>query len=250
MATGERARKVENTTGEYVGVTLGDDITRVVPSELANLALPATSAMFAARYVAGELMLYDSRGEQTTGQGAIIACVDCSTSMREAHAGVTREAWAKALVLALLDQARSSRRDFAAILFSSSGQVEVFRFPADRPASIADVIRLAEHFLGGGTDFQTPLTVAIELLEAEYNAEGRQRGDILMVTDGECNVTEEWMRGWNEAKHALDFRTFGVAIGAPQAAEPGTVLDALCDNLRAVEDLTDTHSAADLFRVI
>lgn len=59
-----------------------------------------------------------------------------------------------------------------------------------------------------------------------------------------------WMRGWNDAKHRLGFRVFGVAIGAPRVAEADSVLDALCDNLRAVEDLTDVHAAADLFRVI
>lgn len=44
MADGECARKVENATGELVGVTLGDDLSRVIPSELANLGLPALRA--------------------------------------------------------------------------------------------------------------------------------------------------------------------------------------------------------------
>jgi hypothetical protein len=34
------------------------------------------------------------------------------------------------------------------------------------------------------------------------------------------------------------------------ATAPGSVLDALCDNLRSIDDLTATHAAADLFRVI
>lgn len=134
MADGERARKVENATGELVGVTLGDDLSRVIPSELANLGLPALRAVFAARYAARELMLYDSQGEQSTGQGAVIACVDTSHSMYEAGpGGVTREAWAKTCALALLDQARHAGRDFVGILFSAADKLQVFRFPADRP---------------------------------------------------------------------------------------------------------------------
>lgn len=43
---------------------------------------------------------------------------------------------------------------------------------------------------------------------------------------------------------------FGVVVGAPRVGEAGSVLEALCDNLRSVEDLTDVHAAADLFRVI
>ncbi|MFI7501701.1 vWA domain-containing protein [Streptomyces sp. NPDC049687] len=251
MADGERARKVENATGELVGVTLGNDLSRVIPSELAGLGLPELRAVFAVRYAAGELMLYDSQGEQATGQGAVIACVDTSHSMYEAGpGGVTREAWAKACALALLDQARHAGRDFVGILFSAADKIQVFRFPADQPAEIAQVLDFAETFLGGGTSYQTPLSAAGELLEEEFNDAARTRGDIVMITDDDCGVTEEWMRGWNDAKHRLGFRVFGVAVGAPRVAEADSVLQALCDNLRSIEDLTDVHAAADLFRVI
>ncbi|MFJ4623946.1 VWA domain-containing protein [Streptomyces sp. NPDC088812] len=251
MADGERARRVENAAGELVGVTLGDDLSRVIPSELANLGLPELRAVFAARYAAGELMLYDSQGEQSTGRGAVIACVDTSHSMYEAGpGGITREAWAKACALALLDQARHAGRDFVGILFSAADKLRVFRFPAALPADTARVLDFAETFLGGGTDYQRPLSAAGELLEEEFDDAARARGDIVMITDDDCGVTEEWMRGWNDTKHRLGFRVFGVALGAPRAAGDGSVLEALCDNLRSVEDLTDVHAAADLFRVI
>ncbi|WP_413811319.1 VWA domain-containing protein [Streptomyces sp. OE57] len=253
MADGERARKMENATGELVGVTLGNDLSRLIPSELAGLGLPELRAVFAARYAAGELMLYDARGERTTGQGAIVACVDTSHSMYAAGpGGVTREAWSKACALALLDQARHAGRDFVGILFSAADKLRVFRFPAagPQPAGIDPILDFAETFLGGGTSYQAPLTAAAGLLEEEFDDAARARGDIVMITDDECGVTEEWMRGWNDAKHRLGFRVFGVAIGAPRAAETGSVLEALCDNLRSIEDLTDVHAAADLFRVI
>ncbi|WP_435533237.1 VWA domain-containing protein [Streptomyces harbinensis] len=251
MAAAERARKVENTTGELVGVTLGDDLSRIVPSELASLGLPELRAVFAARYAAGELMLFDSQGEQNTGRGAVVACVDTSHSMYAAGpGGVTREAWAKACALALLDQARAAGRDFVGILFSAADRIQVFRFPAAEPAGIARTLDFAESFLGGGTSYQAPLTVAADLLAAEYDDASRMRGDIVMITDDECGVTERWTRDWNDAKRRLGFRVFGVAVGAPRAAAAGSVLEALCDNLRSVEDFTDVHAAADLFRVI
>lgn len=251
MAGAERARKVENTTGELIGVTLGDDLSRVIPSELAVLGLPELRAVFAARHAAGELMLYDSRGEQTSGRGAVIACVDTSHSMyAEGPGGVTREAWAKACALALLDQARHEGRDFVGILFSAADKVQVFRFPAGEPVDVLRTFDFAETFLGGGTSYQRPLSAARELLEEEFAGAARTRGDIVMLTDDECGVTKEWMRDWNDARHRLGFRVFGVAIGAPSAAGAGSVLDVLCDNLRSVEDFTDVHAAADLFRVI
>lgn len=251
MATGERARRVENAPGELVGITLGDDLGRVIPSELSQLGVPALRPVFASRYAEARLMLYDSIGEQITGQGAIIACIDCSSSMSWARSdGTTPEAWAKACALALLDQARQAKRDFVGILFSNADQVQTFRFPAGQPYDIVTVIEFAEHFFGGGTDFEAPLSAATELLDTEFNTAGRARGDIVLITDGECGVHEDWMRQWNEAKVALDFRTFGISIGDSRATQPGSVLDALCDNLRSIDDLTDTDTAADLFRVI
>ncbi|MGF0165954.1 VWA domain-containing protein [Streptomyces koyangensis] len=251
MADGERARKVENATGELIGVTLGDDLSRVLPSELAHLGLPELRAVFAARYAAGELMLYDSRGEQATGQGAVVACVDTSHSMyEEGPGGITREAWSKACALALLDQARHARRDFVGILFSAADKLQVFRFPADRPAPVERVLEFAETFLGGGTSYQRPLSAAADLLSEEFDTEARGRGDIVLITDDECGVTEEWTRDWLKAKRRLDFRLFGLAVGAPTATASGSVLEALCDNLRPIEDLTDVRAAADLFRLI
>ncbi|MEV6956105.1 VWA domain-containing protein [Streptomyces sp. NPDC051183] len=253
MAFGERARRVENAPGELVGITLGDDLARVVPSELANLGVPVMRAVFAAKYAEAGLMVYDSQGEQSTGQGAIIACVDTSASMAFHHGNpdaITAEAWAKGCALALLDQARQAKRDFVGILFSSPDEISVHRFPATSPAVIADVIGFAEMFYGGGTDFESPLGAAVEVLEAEFNAAGRPRGDIVLITDGVCGVSEEWVHGWNEAKRELGFRLFGIAIGGGAAAGPGSVLDALCDNLRALEDLTDPRAVSDLFRLI
>ncbi|GGT30609.1 VWA domain-containing protein [Streptomyces althioticus] len=252
MAAGERAREVEHATGELVGVTLGDDLSRVIPSELAVLGVPELRAVFAARYAAGELMLYDSRGEQGTGKGAVIACVDTSHSMyAEGPGGITREAWSKACALALLDQARHAGRDFVGILFSAADKLQVFRFPGDRPAPVTDVLDFAETFLGGGTDFQRPLGTAAKILEEEFDSASRARGDIVLITDDACEVSENWTRLWNEIKRRLDFRLFGVAIATPDTATAsGSVLETLCDNLRTVDDLTDVHTTADLFRVI
>ncbi|MGA5819819.1 VWA domain-containing protein [Kitasatospora sp. NPDC094028] len=254
LASGERARRVENVPGELTGVTLGDDLTRLLSSEAAALAVPAARAIFAARYSEAQLMLFESQGEENIGHGAIIACIDCSDSMGFQHGRVvgspTREAWAKACALALLDQARRSRRDFVAILFSSPGQLRAFHFPAAEPVSIAQVVEMAEHFFAGGTDFESPLSAAVDVLAEQYNEEGTQRGDIVLITDGECAVGEEWLRAWQAAKAQLDFRSFVIAIGSPRAGAPGSVLDALSDNLRTIDDLTSPEPVADLFRTI
>lgn len=246
MATGERARKTEHAPGELVGIEHSDDLARLIPSEMASLAVPVLRAPFAVRLAEARLFTYATMGEERTGQGAIIACIDCSGSMRRpAGSGVTGEAWAKACALALLDQARAAHRDFTGILFSSAAELEAFHFPAGQ-APVSEVVDFAEFFYGGGTDFEAPLDLAADVLEAEYNTAGKQRGDIVLITDGECGVSEPWMRAYQERKHLLGYRTFGVAIGC----EPGPTLEALADNVRAIHDLTEPAAMRDVFRVI
>lgn len=250
LAMAQRSRRVEHAKGEYVGVTLGDDLSALVPSELTALAVPALRAQFLARYADRQLMVYEQRGVEHEAQGAIIACVDCSSSMLiQTDEGISGEAYAKALALALLDQALEATptREFAAILFDDEA-LPALRFPADQPVSLDDKLTLAELFTGGGTDFQPPLDAAMTLLEAEYNTTGKRKADIVFITDGSAELDEKWLESYRETKKRLGFRTFGVTIGwwAEDARE---VLDQFCDDVRSIDDL-DPHSTADLFRAI
>jgi uncharacterized protein with von Willebrand factor type A (vWA) domain len=252
MAQAQRARRVEHARGEYVGVTIGDDLTSLIPAELVNLALPALRAQFAVRYAERQLMVYEQRGEENEGQGAVIVCVDCSDSMTmtDDH-GISGEAYAKAFALALLDQARDATpvREYAAILFSHETDAAIV-FPADQPVKLADRIRLAETFTAGGTAFAPPLNTALKLLEAEYNATGKQRADIVFITDGESYLSDQWLERWHEQKKRLGFRCFGIQIGWWSDEDAAELLDSFCDDVRRIEDLADTHATADVFRAV
>jgi hypothetical protein len=131
---------------------------------------------------------------------------------------------ASTFALALLDQAQAGKRDFAGILFSSARQSSKFRFPAGQAPGIGVVLDLAEFFYGGGTDFETPLDQATELLEAEFGEDGKTRGDIVLITDGACDVSEGWTRAWNDRKHRLGLRLFGIS-GLSSAAGSPAVMD-------------------------
>jgi len=252
MAQAQRARRVEHARGEYVGVTIGDDLTSMIPAELINLAIPALRAQFAIRYAEKQLMVYEQRGEENEGQGAVIVCVDCSDSMTmtDDH-GISGEAYAKAFALALLEQARDATpvREYAAILFSHETDAAIV-FPADQPVKLADRIRLAETFTAGGTAFAPPLNTALKLLEAEYNATGRQRADIVFITDGESYLSDQWLERWHEQKKRLGFRCFGIQIGWWSDEDAAELLDSFCDDVRRIEDLADTHATADVFRAV
>ncbi|GGS85090.1 hypothetical protein GCM10010156_49620 [Planobispora rosea] len=245
MAAGERARRIPHARGELAGITVGDDLAHLVPSELAALAVPALRADFAARLAEGRLMVYDTQGEEQAGNGAIIALVDCSGSMTRQEDGISREAWAKACALALLDQARAAGRHFVGILFASAGQRQIFDFPRGQ-APLPQVLEFAEHFFDGGTDFAGPLEAAADILAESYDVDDLSHGDIVLITDGECDLTPEWMTRWQQRKTAVGFRVFGVSV----AHRPGRILAELCDDVRHITDLADVEAPRSMFRLI
>lgn len=247
MASAERSKKVEYGRDEAYDVTLGDHLEDVLSSELAGLANDHLRLLFLDKLANRQLLSRKYRGVDKEGQGAIIAVIDESGSMGYSDkTGITRDAWAKGFALALLDQAIAGKRDFVAVCFSSEYQQRVFRFPANEPYDLPKVLEFTEHFFDGGTDFMRPMGMAVDVLEREYNQSGKQRGDLVMITDDDCGVTSTWLRDYQERKEKLGFRTFGIAVGT----HAGQALSALSDNVRSVTEFMDPAGVADIIRSI
>lgn len=251
MAAAQRVKKVEYGRDQVVGTDLSGDLSRVVMSEFAALAMGDDDLAelmeldFYRRWQEEQLLSRKFVGEERVGKGAIICVWDESGSMNSGSP--TREAWAKALALALLDTARHQKRDFVGIGFSSHRQQVKYEFPKGK-ADVKDVLGMIEHFFGGGTDFMAPMTMATDVLEREYNDAGRAKGDIIFITDDDCHVTPDWLKEFQKRKRTLDFRVFGITVGSTRT---GSALDALSDNVRSITEFADTEGQVrDIFQVI
>lgn len=245
----ESRRKVQHAADEVVGVKLGNNLQRIIPAEMLNVATPELEDDFWLRWANHELLEYDLRGKEKLGQGPVIVVVDESGSMScEDVAGGSREAWSKALALALCDQARQKNRDFHYIGFSSSRQQWLQSFPGGK-TTIQGVLTMTEHFWGGGTHYESPLRQALELIELAYDDKGKPKPDIVFITDDEYgSMDEDFMREWHRVKDKTDVRCFGVALGCGYSG----ALAQVSDNVRSIAELveSDPRAMADLFRTI
>lgn len=243
----ESRKRVINASSEVHGVTLSDDLTKLTPGELLSFASPELELLFWKRFVDRELLTYDVRGTERQGQGPIIVVCDESGSMNTADvAGGTREAWSKALALAMLDQARHRSRDFIYIGFSSSRQQHMIRFPKGQNV-LNEVLQMTEHFWGGGTEYETPLRMAMGVVK-EYDDAGLPKPDIVFMTDDEYGTMDpDFMHDWNTLKDKTSLQCYGIAIGCGYS---GTLAQ-VSDNVRAITELvSDPRTVADLFRTI
>ncbi|HVC45463.1 MAG TPA: hypothetical protein VND20_11655, partial [Candidatus Binataceae bacterium] len=141
--------------------------------------------------------------------------------------------------LTLMDIARRQRRLFRAVLFSSGPEslrvIDLNRERRYQP-DLPKVIEMAEYFPGGGTDFEAPIDAAVALLEERK----LKRGDIVVITDGECAVAPQWLADLKRRKDELQFSIFAVLVDV--GSSELTTLAQFSDRVSSVKQLTAAGS--------
>lgn len=70
---------------------------------------------------------------------------------------------------------------------------------------------------GGGTDFATPLQRAFALI----GQQGRyQRADVLMISDGDCHLSDAFTRTVHAQKKTLDCLIYSVLCNGQRVSDP------------------------------
>lgn len=218
--------------GEKYSLETGNSLQRILSSEFALLAVPETAPLFMRKLQRKGLKQYARRERICKGQGDIIVCLDESSSTRG-----DKSAWGKAVAYAMLEIAGINKRDFALIHFSGRGS---FRTDLFRPGQYTqeDVFQSAATFLGGGTDYVTPLTEALRLME-ENNY---QRADLLFITDGECRLPEDFAQTLCGTKAARGFTIHGVLMDG-FGADMAFSLKPFCDEITFISELGGERTA-------
>jgi len=233
-----RRKTLDRGSSEAYDIERGADLGRIIPSELVALNHPLLKQEFYRRVLEGEVLQYRLREDEQKGKGPMVVCIDVSSSMQG-----DKELWAKAVGLTLMDIARRQRRLFRAVLFSSGeGTMRVIDLNRERryEPELNKVIEMAEYFPGGGTDFQQPIDAAVALLEDRK----LKRGDIVMITDGECQVAPEWLAHLRERKEELQFTIFAVLVDV--GSVDSSSLTQFADKITSVKKLT-AESSREIF---
>jgi len=89
LALSEQAQKITHGIDEIHDIEMGNDIHKVIPSELIFLADERLRILFLKKYADRELLQYQLRGVEKVSRGAIICMIDSSGSMSG-----SRDTWA------------------------------------------------------------------------------------------------------------------------------------------------------------
>ena len=144
------------------------------------------------------------------------------------------------MALTLLEIAADSGRNFALIHFSGPGSFKVDVFQP-REYSMEDKMKAAETFLGGGTDFQTPMGQALLLMELG----GFENADIVFITDGERKLPDKYLERLQAEQAARRFTVTGVPL---DKGSPGMAfnLEKFCQNIYPASELLGDEIVTEL----
>ena len=246
FARAARRARFERRPTEVHAIERGRDLARLLPAEAGHLRHPQLRRVFLRRYLEGDLLQYAIEGQDKGARGPLVVCIDGSGSMSG-----DKEMWAKAVCLTLLEIARRQKRHFRAIVFSG-GQRDLRVFdllkmpPPGRleapPIQVQDLVAFADYFPRGGTDFQSPLDKALEILQHKK----LRRGDIVFITDGESHVAPEWLAGFLAEKKRLDFQIYGVMVDVGGQGLRTDVVERFADQITSISQLS-AEDARDIF---
>lgn len=200
-----QATKVRHGVSEITDIETGDDISRLLPSELSKLRDPRRKLLLWRELLEHSAMEYKLDAKEKVGRGPIVVAIDDSGSMSG-----SREIWAKSVALALLELARKENRDFAYCSFSDDVHYTLTEIGEKKlsPIDLADAMLFHK---GGGTDFDNPLYWCLKQIETG----GLPDADIIFISDGACRLANVDRMREKIAKAGC--KVIGVGIGGRSA---------------------------------
>lgn len=230
-ARAKRATRSDFARSEIVGIEPTDDFASLVPSELGCLAHPLLTADLAARVTERAGVGWELRGDERAKRGPLVILLDQSGSMDG-----DRDAWAKAVTLALLDAAKRDRRAFGVVLYA--GHVTSAKlYPDPGKADPMELLTLlGSRADGTDTRFAPPMKQGLDWIE---RAASMRRADVVHVSDGGASsedAGEHMRRAENIGAHV-----FGIAVGTD-----GMALRQWSHEVASISDVSQDTAATDL----
>lgn len=235
VAASSQRRKTTNVLDTRSGVSFGNDMSRVLPHELAIMDDVDLELDFYRRFSESQLLEWEVTGVEPQGKGPVIWMIDESGSMSSPCSdGGSKFEHAKAMALSAAWVAQHQNRWICLVGWSSSSQVNVLAIPPGGNPREA-ILEWCEHCFDGGTE--PPLAQMDAICKAANAPKGRT--DVVLVTDGDVclpdmTVFMDW-KAENMAKLTV------LAIGCNNA-----VLKPYADSMLHVDDLSVGGEASEV----
>ena len=183
--------------GSPIGIEIGGDLTKAIPSELAMLDGSEMEDLFWLNLYEGKILQHKTEEVTPQENGTFLICLDESGSMSD----MSQEN--RAMVFGMYLIAKNQNRKLSVLRFDT----QVIRHDINTPE---DLMEFAEsEFMDGGTNFERPLTMACDIIEHE---DVYKKADIIFVTDGVAKVSDELKQRMSDIKEQLQFKIITLSM--------------------------------------
>ena len=234
IAASKARSKVKPGVGEVHGIDLGDDLSRLLPSELVALRHPRLRLHLLSRLLQRKAIVYGMQGKEPQARGPVVVLLDESGSMRSGD----KDIWSKAVCLALLSTATRQKRDWHLISFNGA-IIRETAIPA-RQATMAIIQQALDHRCRGGTDFDAPVLRAVEIIRTSGSM---KKADVVIITDGEDSLEPATVQAATSLTRTEGVSWFAVGVG-PDADTELSSLAPIATSMVRVRDTDDAEPVA------
>lgn len=213
VAQSKQRRKVSHGQDDTVGIELGGDAAKLVPSELAMLTHPQLKLDAMRRFTERQMFQRRYKGKENVGKGPIIICVDESGSMSGDPV-----AHAKAFALSMAYIARHQNRWCCLIGYAGGREGTCCVLPPKK-WNQSKLMDWLEHFYSGGTVMDVPMSELPYKYWPELIRQGMPVGktDLIFVTDGVVYVSDEMRNNFLAWKQKEKVKLYSLIVDC----EPG-----------------------------
>lgn len=236
QTTDERETWTDKASMETGGIVLSDDLSRILPSELALLGHPKLKMLWYAKRAERKLLTYCHCGllpdptlvdkqveiegppqqeQSSQAFGPIIICLDTSASMQGEPENI-----AKALTLEALRIAFNEQRP--CFIYAFGGEKQVLEHDLDlTQGGLIKLLAFLKQSFHGGTDVIHPLLLALD----KQKKHDWKNADILLISDGRFPVQAHLFNKVVKLKKHQSLRLHGLSLGNWNS----TAMSQLCD---------------------
>jgi uncharacterized protein with von Willebrand factor type A (vWA) domain len=232
VAQSKQRRKAIHGMDDMIGVVMDGELGRLLPHELAKLAIEEFEDDTLRRLVERQTMCRQYASVEPVAKGPIIVSVDESGSMH-GDKGHT----AKALALALAWIARQQKRWIALVAYSGDSGERLLALPPGRWNEAALMDWLTD-FIGRGSCLDVPVREMPRYYQELHAPVGTT--DVIFITDALCRIAPDLQTQFNAWKQQVQARLITLVI----SSTPGD-LSGISDEVHQVDSLAVSESGVD-----
>lgn len=194
---------------DVVDLELGDDLTKILPTELVRFAIPKLAPAAYADFVEKRMMQRKTIGDEPMARGPVFVAVDLSYSMStKLHSFEMKSSQlAVLLAAALIKICDIQKRPIYLCGFDDQIRWEKWAKNQNQFVELLSFL-LSDVPGGGGTEFDFP----IERFCREASSSSRAGADALLVTDGQSVISKETELMLRKVRSSTGMRLFSLIL--------------------------------------